>query len=167
MTGIDNRIEYLTKSHWEQVKSIFKEGIDSKIATFETEVPSWQEWDRRHLKGCRLAVINSEEVLGWAALLPVSDRQVYSGVAEVSIYVKTQAQNMGIGKTLMKSLISESEKNGLWTLQATIFPENQASISLHKSHGFKEVGSREKIGMLFNKWKDVLLFERRSKKTGL
>ena len=167
MTRIDNRIDFLTKSHWEQVKSIFKEGIESKIATFETEVPSWQEWDRKHLKGCRLVVINSEEVLGWAALLPVSERKVYAGVAEVSIYVKTQAQNMGIGKTLMKSLISESEKNGLWTLQASIFPENQASISLHKSHGFKEVGMREKIGKLFNEWKDVLLFERRNRKTAL
>ncbi len=92
---------------------------------------------------------------------------MYSGVAEVSIYMKSQAQNMGIGKTLMKSLISESEKNGLWTLQATIFPENHASISLHKSHGFKEVGMREKIGKLFNEWKDVLLFERRNKKTAL
>ena len=165
--SIEYRIELLTKSHWEQVKSILKEGIEFRLATLETEVPSWQEWDRKHLKGCRLVVIDSEEVLGWAALLSVSDRKVYSGVAEVSIYMKTQAQNMGIGKTLMKSLISESEKNGLWTLQASIFPENQASISLHKSLGFREVGTREKIGKLSNEWKDILLLERRSKKIGL
>ena len=153
----------MKKSDWPVVKSIYKEGIETGIATFETDIPDWEEWDKKFLKNCRLAAVGEEKVIGWAALSPVSQRKVYSGVAEVSIYIKTCEQGKGIGEKLLRELIKRSEQAGIWTLQAGIFPENEPSISLFKKCGFREVGYREKMGKLSRIWKDVVLLERRSK----
>jgi L-amino acid N-acyltransferase YncA len=163
-------IDAMRAEDWSQVAAIYREGIATRNATFETEVPSFEEWDRRHLPIGRLVVRRVEPhpgVLGWAALSPVSARQVYAGIAEVSVYVGKQARGRGLGKILLQALIDASEKNGLWTLQAGIFPENLSSIALHKACGFREVGRRERIGMLRGVWRDTVLLERRSAATGV
>ena len=152
-------------SDWEQVRSIYLEGIRSGHSTFETDAPSWEQWDEGHLQIARLVMRESEKVLGWAALSPVSKRHVYRGVAEVTVYVSENARGQGSGRALLEALIDESERNGIWTLQASIFPENIASIHLHLRCGFREVGRRERIAMLNGVWRDTLLFERRSKTT--
>jgi phosphinothricin acetyltransferase len=149
-------------SDWEQVRAIYLEGIRSGHSTFETEAPSWEKWDEGHLLFGRLVMRAGEMVLGWAALSPVSKRHVYRGVAEVTVYVSENARGQGIGRTLLDALIDESEKNGIWTLQASIFPENTASVQLHLRCGFREVGRRERIAMLNGVWRDTLLFERRA-----
>ncbi|HXZ31520.1 MAG TPA: GNAT family N-acetyltransferase [Terriglobales bacterium] len=147
---------------WPSVREIYAEGIATGNATFETAVPGWARWDSAHHQHCRLIARDSQRILGWAALSPVSSRRVYAGVAEVSIYVAGLARGKGVGKALMKSLIDCSEKHGMWTLQAGIFPENVASIALHKSCGFREVGLRQRLAQLAGRWRDVLLLERRS-----
>ena len=154
--------------HWPAVREIYGEGIATGNATFETELPDWQKWDSSHRKDCRLvaAEAGSDSILGWAALSPVSARRVYRGVAEVSVYVAAKARGQGVGKALLETLIQESEANGVWTLQAGVFPENTASIRLHKDCGFREVGVRCKIGKLGDTWRDVLLLERRSTDVG-
>lgn len=165
---------------WPQVREIYREGIATGNATFETELPTWEEWNSSHRKDCRLAALEpihgelektiepgQATVLGWAALSAVSTRHVYRGVAEVSVYVAAAARGGGVGKALLEALVPESEANELWTLQAGIFPENAASIALHKSCGFREVGIRRKIGHLHDRWRDVLLLERRSSGTGI
>jgi L-amino acid N-acyltransferase YncA len=164
---------------WPSVREIYREGIATGSATFETELPDWEKWDSGHRCNCRLVALDRETaiaeslvrldgrtVLGWAALSPVSSRRVYAGVAEVSVYVAAAARGRGVGKALLEALIQESESNGIWTLQAGIFPENTASIALHKSCGFREVGVRRSIGKLGDTWRDVLLLERRSSKVG-
>jgi L-amino acid N-acyltransferase YncA len=152
---------------WGGVRSIYQEGIATGNATFETDAPEWQEWDVRHLVDCRFVARREGQVVGWGALSPVSSRCVYAGVAEVSIYVTTSARGEGIGKTLLRALIEASERQGIWTLQAGIFPENEASIALHKACGFREVGYRERIGQMNGHWRDVILFERRSEVVGI
>ena len=154
-------IDQMTPNDWEQVRTIYLEGIRSGNATFETDAPSWEKWDDGHLPIARLVMRDGEEVLGWAALSPVSKRNVYRGVAEVTVYVAESARGKGIGRALLEALIAESEKNGIWTMQASIFPENTASIELHSKCGFREVGRRERIAMLNGIWRDTLLFERR------
>lgn len=154
-------IDQMTPNDWEQVRSIYLEGIRSGNATFETDAPSWERWDEGHLPIARLVMRVEEAVLGWAALSPVSKRAVYRGVTEVTVYVTESARGKGIGRALLEALIAESEKNGIWTLQASIFPENTASIELHLKCGFREVGRRERIAMLNGVWRDTLLFERR------
>ena len=149
-------------SDWEQVREIYLQGIRSGHSTFETEAPSWERWDEAHLPFARLVMREGDRVLGWAALSPVSKRQVYRGVAEVTVYVAESARGRGVGRALLDELIAESERNGIWTLQASIFPENVASVELHRRCGFREVGRRERIAMLSNVWRDTLLFERRS-----
>jgi L-amino acid N-acyltransferase YncA len=149
--------------HWTSVREIYAEGIASGNATFETEVPDWEKWDEGHRKDCRLVAVD-DKVLGWAALSPVSARHVYRGVAEVSVYVAASARGRGVGKALLEALVEQSESHGIWTLQAGIFPENSASITLHKSCGFREVGTRRKIGALHGVWRDVQLLERRRPK---
>jgi len=156
----------MTADDWAAVSRIYGEGIATGNATFATEIPDWQQWDSSHLPNCRLIASHGKEVLGWAALSPVSARQVYAGVAEVSVYVAASGRRAGIGKALLQALIHESERCGIWTLQAGIFPENIASVSLHKSLGFREVGVRRKIGKMGNQWRDVLLLERRSSISG-
>lgn len=155
-------IDQMRVSDWEQVRAIYLDGIRSGHSTFETEAPSWEKWDEGHLSIARLLMRDDETVLGWAALSAVSKRHVYRGVAEVTVYVSESAQGRGIGRALLGALIDESEKNGVWTLQASIFPENIASVRLHLRCGFREVGRRERIAMLNGVWRDTLLFERRS-----
>jgi phosphinothricin acetyltransferase len=149
---------------WVSVSEIYLEGIKSGNATFETEVPSWEKWDSSHLKPCRITALLDGEIVAWAALVTVSARKVYSGVAEVSIYVSDTHKGKGIGRSLLERLISESETEGFWTLQAVIFPENLASLKIHHDLGFRKVGFREKIAMMNDKWRDTILFERRSRK---
>lgn len=155
-------IEPMLPQHWNVVRSIYLEGIATGDATFETDAPDWEQWHRSHLTFARLIARLDHAIIGWAALSPVSARQVYFGVAEVSVYVAASARGKGVGAALLKSLIVESENNGIWTLQAGIFPENQASVELHRKFGFREVGRRERIGKLDGVWRDVLLLERRS-----
>ncbi|HEX3251941.1 MAG TPA: GNAT family N-acetyltransferase [Pyrinomonadaceae bacterium] len=156
-------MDELTASDWEQVHAIYLEGLREGNSTFEIEAPSWETWDEAHLKSPRLVMRVAGKVLGWAALSPVSKRSVYSGVAEVSIYVAERARGKGIGRALLEQLVKESEHAGIWTLQASIFPENAASIQLHLNCGFREVGKRERIAKLKGVWRDTILFERRSK----
>jgi len=165
-------IEEMKPADWPRVRQIYLEGINTGHATFEAEVPEWNEWDACHLKDPRLVAIVNHKVAGWAALRPVSTRKVYAGVAEVSIYIGEDYRGQGIGSALLNALIGASEKYGIWTLQAGIFPENQASINLHLQHGFQILGRRKKIGkMTFGElsgvWRDVILMERRSKSIGI
>lgn len=160
-------IDKMTPADWPAVRTIYLEGIATGNATFEIVAPEWEQWNAIHLEHCRLVARNGLGVLGWAALTPVSRRQVYAGVAEVSVYVAAHVQGLGIGTRLLESLIQESEMHGLWTLQAGIFPENTASIALHKSCGFREVGVRHHIGKLGDRWRDTVLMERRSTKVGI
>ena len=148
---------------WTSVRAIYQEGIAGGTATFESQVPEWPEWDRGHLRAGRLVARAEGQMVGWAALTLVSERCAYAGVAEVSIYVMASARENGIGKALLQALIQASESAGIWTLQGGIFPENQASVALHESCGFREVGRRERLGQLNGVWKDVILMERRSK----
>lgn len=158
----------MTPLHWEQVSKIYAEGIATGNATFQTSIPSWNEWDKAHETNPRLVAVNDNKiVLGWAALTPVSGRCVYAGVGEVSVYVSTAARGQGIGSKLLKALINESEKNNFWTLQAGIFPENLASIKIHELAGFKVIGKREKIGQMNGEWRDTLLLEKRSTVVGI
>ena len=160
-------IKHISQQDWESVGNIYKLGIETGIATFETEVPTWGKWNQSHLKTCRLAAWLDSNLVGWAALSSVSDRCVYDGVAEVSIYVDTNLNGKGIGTQLLQRLIIESENEGYWTLQAGIFPENKTSISVHKNAGFREIGYREKIGKKNGVWYDNAILERRSKKVGI
>lgn len=160
-------IRPLKASDWEQVKTIYEEGIQTKNATFETSAGSWQDWDDSHFSTPRFVAEENARILGWAALSPVSDRCVYGGVAEVSVYVSSVAQGKGIGSALLNKLVTSSEKQDIWTLQAGIFPENKPSINLHEKNGFRIVGTREKLGKMDGQWRDVLLMERRSKTVGL
>jgi L-amino acid N-acyltransferase YncA len=152
---------------WEQVRTIYLEGVATRNATFETEAPSWEKWDAAHLPGLRLVARAGDHMLGWAALSPVSSRCVYAGVAEVSVYVGASFTRRGIGRTLLEALIALSEEHGIWTLQAGMFPENHASLALCRKCGFREVGCRERLGKLDSVWRDVLLLERRSHVVGV
>src|ERR1041384_5579587 len=157
-------IDQMRADDWEQVREIYLEGIRSGNSTFETDAPSWEKWNEGHLPFGRLVMRAEESVLGWAALSPVSKRHVYRGVAEVTVYVTESARGKRVGRALLERLIEESEQAGIWTLQASIFPENVASIELHLKCGFREVGERERIAKLNGVWRDTILFERRSKR---
>ncbi len=164
---MDLILEPMRDEDWDAVRAIYCEGIATGNATFETDAPAWESWDKNHLRGCRLVARADGRVMGWAALSPVSGRCVYAGVAEVSIYVAAPARGQGIGQALLGALVEASERAGLWTLQAGIFPENAASLALHRACGFREVGRRERIGRLNGAWRDVVLMERRSKVVGI
>ncbi len=165
--GLSVAIDDLTEADWPAIRAIYLEGIATGNATFETSAPDWSEWDDRHLQCCRLVARLHSEILGWAALSPVSQRRVYAGVAEVSVYVAVRAQGKGVGSKLLASLVATSERNDIWTLQAGIFPENGASIDLHKRTGFRIVGTRERLGRMDGRWRDVILMERRSAIAGM
>ncbi|GAB3841333.1 GNAT family N-acetyltransferase [Hymenobacter jeollabukensis] len=158
----------LTEAHWPEVRAIYEAGIATGNATFTTEAPSWDEWHRGHLTHSRLVALDEAtgQVLGWAALSPVSGRCVYGGVAEVSVYVAAEARGQGLGRALLLALITASEAQGMWTLQAGIFPENEPSVRLHEAAGFRLVGRRERIGRMGSRWRDTLLLERRSAVVG-
>jgi L-amino acid N-acyltransferase YncA len=156
------RIEPLHPGDWPEVRRILEEGIATGMATFETEAPRWEAWDGSHLPGHRFVAREAGRVAGWAALSPVSPRQAYAGVAEVSVYVAEDARGRGVGGALLAALVDSSEGGGIWTLQAVLFPGNEASLRLHRSAGFREVGRRERIGRLHGEWRDTVLLERRS-----
>lgn len=153
------------------VLAIYQEGIDTGHATFQHSAPTWAAWNAAHLDPCRLVAELNGRVVGWAALSGASTRPVYRGVAEESLYIATAARGLGAGRRLLKQLVTDSEAHGFWTLQAGIFPENKASISLHRSAGFRVLGTRERIGKMDygpmgGQWRDVLLMERRSQSAG-
>lgn len=168
---MDNSVKILIRpmevGDWSSVSQIYGEGLETGFATFEKETPAFDSWDSAHMKTCRLVAVKENEILGWAALSPVSSRCVYGGIGEVSVYVGENNRGLGVGKRLMETLIEESEKEGLWTLQSGIFPENMGSIKLHEEVGFRFIGKREKVGKLDGVWKDNLLYERRSKIAGV
>jgi phosphinothricin acetyltransferase len=153
--------------HWNEVRRIYEEGMATGNATFQETAPDWEEWDKTHIKTGRLVAIENENIIGWAALTPVSGRCVYGGVGEISVYVAENARGKGVGKDLLKSLIENSEASKFWTLQAGIFPENIASIKIHEANGFRIIGKREKIGQMNGIWRDTILLERRSKTVGI
>lgn len=155
-------IETLLPADWEQVREIYLEGIATGLATFETEAPPWERWDAAHHPFARLTARQAERMLGWVALAPVSSRAVYRGVADVSIYICASARGQGVGGALLRAVIAESERHGIWTLQSGIFATNTASLALHRACGFREVGYRERIGQLGGVWYDTILMERRS-----
>jgi L-amino acid N-acyltransferase YncA len=159
-------IDSIGVEDWEAVRSIYQDGIATGNATVETHAPDWESWNSNHRPDCRLVARDGDEVVGWAALSPVSTRSAYAGVAEVSVYVSKSSRGSGVGKLLLSSLVSTSEAAGIWTLQAMIFVENEASIALHSSSGFRSVGIRERIGSLNGQWRDTLLMERRSNVVG-
>lgn len=160
-------IEPMRARDWNSVRAIYLEGMAGGNATFEKSAPEWAEWDADHLAVCRLVARRDGEVLGWAALSAVSRRHVYAGVAEASIYVAQRARGGGIGRALLSALITSSEQEGIWTLQAAIFPENTASLGLVGSLGFRVVGTRERLGCMDGRWRDVVLMERRSDVAGV
>jgi L-amino acid N-acyltransferase YncA len=155
-------IRAMRPDDWEAVARIYRDGLETGHATFETEVPDWASWDMAHIETCRLVVESGCEVVAWAALSPVSRRDVYRGVAEHSIYVAPDARGRGVGRLLLRALIDSSENAGFWTLQTSIFPENEASIMLHTSEGFRILGIRERVGRHYGTWRDTVLMERRS-----
>jgi len=155
-------VRTLRPADWPEVRRIYEEGIATGNATFETQAPAWEEWDAKHIPTCRLVLEDQGKVQGWAALWPASDRCVYGGVAEVSVYVSGGAQGKGVGSRLLGELVSASEEEGFWTLQAGIFPENKSSVRIHEKYGFRVIGHRERLGKMNDTWRDVLLMERRS-----
>jgi L-amino acid N-acyltransferase YncA len=155
-------IQPLTADHWPAVRAIYEHGIAGGDATFETTAPGWAAWDRRHLADHRLVATVGGRVGGWAALAPVSERRAYAGVAEASVYVAAAAAGRGVGRALLDRLVADAEAAGIWTVQAGVFPENTASLALHRRCGFRTVGVRERLGKLGGRWRDVVLLERRS-----
>ena len=165
-------IDKMKPEDWQQVFLIYLEGIATGHSTFEADAPDWEKWDSAHLQEPRLVCRAKDGILGWVALTPVSSRCAYSGVAELSLYVASKSQGQGIGSALLATMIDASEESGIWTLQGGIFPENTASLALVKKHGFREVGRREKVGkmthgVLAGTWRDVILVERRSTRSGV
>ncbi|KOF55631.1 MULTISPECIES: GNAT family N-acetyltransferase [Clostridium] len=165
---MDYSIQEMKSENWEAVAKIYMEGINTGKATFQSELPSFEDWDKGHMKVCRLVAYDGKNVLGWAALSPTSSRCVYKGVAEVSIYIGGAYRGKGVGKSILSNLIKLSEKNGIWSLYSAIIRENSSSIALHKSCGFREIGIREKVAKMSNGiWHDTVLMEHRSKVVGI
>ena len=153
------RVRPFQEADWPIVQRIYTEGIATGIATFETQAPEWATWDAKYLNVCRLVAVEGDEIKGWAALTPFSKREVYQGVAEVSLYIAEKARGSGIGLRLLLQLVQKARLEGFWTLQAAIFPENKASIHIHEKAGFRKVGVREKIAQRDGAWKDNVLME--------
>jgi phosphinothricin acetyltransferase len=162
------KIRALQPADWPAVKTIYEEGIATRNATFETKAPEWESWDASHRPDARfVAEDETGKLCGWAALTPVSGRCVYAGVAEVSVYISESSRGMGVGRLLLSQLVETSELLGLWTLQAGVFPENTASLTLHERLGFRLIGRRERIGQMKDgQWRDTILLERRSQVVG-
>jgi len=156
-------IREMTARESTRVLEIYKMGMDTRNATFETDVPTWLDWDSKHLQHSRFVFIENEKVLGWAALSAVSVRPAYKGVAEISIYIDTDFRAKGIGSKLMEKVIQSSEENGIWTLNSSVFPENIATLKLHERFGFRIIGFKEQVAKLDGKWRNTVLMERRSR----
>jgi L-amino acid N-acyltransferase YncA len=152
----------LEPGQWPEVARVYAEGIETGNATFETEVPGWDDWDAAHLPEHRFVALRTGSLVGWVATRAVSERCAYAGVVEHSVYVAACARGRGIGAMLLERLISSTEAAGIWTIQTGIFPENEASLRLHERVGFRLVGRRERVGKLDGVWRDVLMVERRS-----
>jgi L-amino acid N-acyltransferase YncA len=152
----------LRQQHWPDVVRIYADGIATGNATFETEAPTWDRWDAAHLPQHRYVALRAGTVVGWVAVSPASDRCVYGGVVENSVYVDARARGRGVGRLLLERLVRSTEAAGIWTIQTGIFPENEASLRLHERVGFEVVGRRKRLGKLHGTWRDVLLLERRS-----
>jgi phosphinothricin acetyltransferase len=161
------KIRPFVKSDFPSVKDIYQQGIDSGDATFQEQAKGYDDWNESLLPNCRLVAENNGQVIGWVALSSASNRCVYSGIAEISVYVSSNSQGSGVGNSLLDALIKASEEEGIWTLQAGIFPENKASIHIHSKNGFKVLGIREKLGQMNGIWRDIVFMERRSKLVGL
>jgi len=156
----------MTPAHWKEVRTILLEGIATGNTTFDRKAPEWEDWDGSHLPRCRLVALNDGRVIAWAAIAPISPRPVYAGVGEVEIVVASAARAQGVGRVLLSHLVDTSEAAGIWMLQSTVFPENEAALKLLAEVGFREVGRRERIGKHFSRWRDVILLERRSRRVG-
>lgn len=152
----------MTVQDWPSVRTIYQAGLDTELATFETSVPSFENWDEAHHEPCRLIAEYDGTIAGWAALAPTSPRYAYRGVAEISIYIDPNASGMGVGFSLLNALIDASEEAGFWTIQSAIFRDNQASIRLHEKCGFRLIGFRERVSERHGVWHDIMLMERRS-----
>ncbi len=163
----DITIRTMLSTDWNSVANIYQEGIDTGIATFETNVPTYKAWNSAHMSTCRFVAEYNHHILGWVALSPVSNRCVYGGVAEISVYISKNSRGNGLGKLLLQHVITASEQEGIWTLQSGIFPTNYGSIKLHEATGFRKIGKRERVGKLHGKWVDNVLFERRSSVVGI
>jgi L-amino acid N-acyltransferase YncA len=159
-------IDSMAPDDWEPVRAIYLEGIAAGQATFETDAPAWERWDAGHHPFARLVARSNGRVVGWAALSSVSSRPCYAGVAEVSVYVSAAHRGRGIGRQLLLAVIAESERHGIWTLQGATFPENEASLRLQRSCGFRQIGRRERIAQHRGVWRDTILTERRSQLVG-
>ena len=162
----DVRIDVMTESHAEAVLEIYQAGLDTGDASFETTAPPWPVWSAAHLPDHRFVATAAGRVLGWIAVSQVSDRRVYAGVVEHSLYVAPEAKGQGVGRRLLDALIDSTEAAGIWTIQSGVFPENSASLALHELAGFRVVGVRERVGLHHGRWRDVVLLERRSKVVG-
>jgi L-amino acid N-acyltransferase YncA len=162
VTGVGITVRPLETLDWPAVERIFAAGIETGNASFETTTPSWEVWDSSHLEGHSLVALQESDVVGWAALAPVSHRACYAGVAENSVYVAPEAQGRGVGRALLERLIADSEQAGIWTIQTGIFPENEASLALHRRCGFRVVGVRVALAQLHGEWRDVVFLERRT-----
>jgi phosphinothricin acetyltransferase len=160
-------IEAMRPEDWDQIREIYLQGIATGNATFEISAPDFTAWDKAHFPFARLVARTGDTIAGWAAVSPVSERCCYAGVADLSVYVAADNRGGGTGRKLLRALIDESERNGIWTLQAGIFPENAASLAVHRQCGFREVGRRQRIGKLHGVWRDTILLERRSTKVGV
>ena len=161
-TAATTVVRSMRDDDWPSVLEIYGEGIATGEATFETDTPAFEHWSAHHPVAHRLVATRAQRVIGWAALTPVSDRCAYEGVAEVSVYVAAGSRGEHVGSSLLERLIESSEAAGIWTIQAGIFPENVASVQLHLQCGFRVVGTRERLGQLHGRWRDVLLLERRA-----
>jgi L-amino acid N-acyltransferase YncA len=154
-------IRPLLASDWPAVEAIYAEGIATRNATFETATPSFEEFDASRHDRHRFVAVDEDRVVGWAALMPVSTRACYRGVAEHSVYVTASARGRGVGRALMSRLIASAEAGEIWTIQTSVFPENEATLALHEGLGFRVVGRRERIAQLDGVWRDTILLELR------
>jgi phosphinothricin acetyltransferase len=155
-------IRALTHEDWPRVEEIYAQGIATGDATFETAPPSWEEFNATRLPAHRFVALDDGEVVGWVAVSPASSRECYAGVVEHSVYVAESARGQGVGRTLMETLLASTDAAGIWTIQTSVFPENEATLALHERVGFRVVGRREQIARLGGAWRDTLLLERRS-----
>ena len=161
------KIRKMKAEDFDEVSRIYAEGVNRGNANFETNLPSWNDWIEEIILECNIVAYNDDIIMGWASLSSISKREVYKGVVEDSIYVDQKYRRKGIGTILLKELIRLSEEKGIWTIESRIFPENRISINLHKKHGFRIVGTHEKLGKMNGKWRDVTIMERRSKNVGI